>query len=125
MKKSFSFITDRQGFIFPYVMFIIAIVLLLVTTSSNMYKNEIHIAKQFTDNLQMNTVYQMGFAKFKEEYVGNLMNADSDKVDYEFPPGHVAIHYSESDEQIKLDMKITLKGGSAKRTIKRTWDPIQ
>lgn len=110
---------EQHGFIFPYVLFLITIILLLVTVSSNTYKNEIYMAKQYTENLKIQTVYQMGLSKFKEEYATGSFDSASGTISYDFPDGKSVIQYSKMEEELDLKMKIALNDSSLKKTIRR------
>ncbi|SDQ50433.1 hypothetical protein SAMN05216231_1731 [Virgibacillus salinus] len=98
MKKQLSFTGNSRGFILPYVLFIIAIALIIITASINMYQNEIQITNNQIDQLKIETLIQMARTTFKEELLlGKEMN--SNPVYYQFPYGYVQVDYIELDEK--------------------------
>ncbi|GAA0602506.1 hypothetical protein GCM10009001_19320 [Virgibacillus siamensis] len=91
MKKRFEFITDRNGFILPYVLFTTALVIIIVTASIQLYKNELQITERQTEQLKIETLFQMGRAQFIESLQDH--NLPESPVTYHFPYGDVAIQY--------------------------------
>ncbi|WP_106497152.1 hypothetical protein [Lentibacillus sp. Marseille-P4043] len=112
MKNKLSFINRQGGFILPYVLFIVAIVLLVLTTKVNMYKNDIHIANNHIEQLEIETLLQMGRAKFVDEF--SLETAkETGKKTYTFPPGIVKITYTRINEmEYQLLFQISTEGKS-------------
>ncbi|WP_174613798.1 competence type IV pilus minor pilin ComGG [Virgibacillus ihumii] len=91
MKKRFAFITDHNGFILPYVLFIAALVIITITASIQLYQNEIRISESQTEQLKIETLFQMGRAKFSEHLRDH--NLSESPVTYHFPDGDVEIKY--------------------------------
>ncbi|MBP1950355.1 type II secretion system protein [Virgibacillus litoralis] len=97
MKKQLSF-TSNNGFILPYVLFVIAIALITITASINMYQNEIQITNNQTDQMRIETLLQMARTTFKEDILlGKEMN--SNPVYYKFPYGNVQLDYIVLDDE--------------------------
>ncbi|MGY0692926.1 hypothetical protein ACW2QC_09085 [Virgibacillus sp. FSP13] len=112
MKNKSSYINRQGGFILPYVLFIVAIVLLVLTTKVNMYQNDIHIANNHIEQLEIETLLQMGRAKFVDEFSIETIKETGNKT-YTFPPGIVKITYTRINEmEYQLLFQISTKGKS-------------
>ncbi|WP_088050629.1 hypothetical protein [Virgibacillus dakarensis] len=92
MKKQLSFINKQHGFFLPYVLFITAIVLFVLTVNTNTYKNDIRIIHNHLEQLKIETLVQMGREKFKVET--GTHTDERGTVSYSFPPGNVKIIYN-------------------------------
>lgn len=99
MKKQLSSTNSESGFIFPYVLLIATVLFIVITANINMYRQEIQLTYQTIDQLKVETLLQMGYAKFLEEF----SKEDLDQkitVQYDFPDGNVTIEFNQvtSDE---------------------------
>ncbi|MBT2214450.1 hypothetical protein KK120_01220 [Virgibacillus dakarensis] len=92
MKKQLSFTNKQHGFFLPYVLFITAIVLFVLTVNTNTYKNDIRIIHNHLEQLKIETLVQMGREKFKAET--GTHTDERGTVSYSFPPGNVKIIYN-------------------------------
>lgn len=100
MQKHLPFIKITQsedGFLFPYVTFIAAIVLLSVVTSITLYANNTKMTTLQMEQIELETLHQMAYQTFISER--NINNFSSDKVviQYNFPNGIVKITYDPLD----------------------------
>ena len=101
----------EAGFFLPYVLFITSLVFIVITASINIYQQDIQITHQYIDQLRIETLFQMGQAKFKEEYLPNEMGTI--QVKYTFPDGMVTIVYNRIDDfQYKLHFTILTENDS-------------
>lgn len=91
MKKQLSFLTEQQGFFLPYVLFITTIIFIVLTASINIYKNDIQITKQLSEQTKIKTMLQMAKKQFKDDTV--TLDTSSTHVEYSFPDGTVRINY--------------------------------
>ncbi len=91
MKKRLFFITGEGGFFLPYVLFIAALVFMMLTASTNIYKNDIEITHGLAEQLQIKTLRQMGEHQFKKSL--NQLDDSSGNMAYTFPNGAVRVHY--------------------------------
>lgn len=96
MKKQSFFINKQGGFFLPYVLFITAIVLLVVSLGANAYKNDIYIVHNHFEQLKIETIAQMGREKFKSEVSEHT--AKKGHVSYTFPQGSAEITYTRMDD---------------------------
>ncbi|MEN1970580.1 hypothetical protein WMZ97_21285 [Lentibacillus sp. N15] len=91
MKKQLYFTHNQQGFILPYVLFIMTIILLVISAMVSTYQNDIRISQHHQDQLNIETLIQMGREQFKQEI--DKHTATTGSVSYRFPPGKVNITY--------------------------------
>lgn len=90
MKKTLIFTHDR-GFILPLTLLTAALLFLFVGTNIVVYKNELLITKNELSQIKVDTLYQMGHAKFTD--VLPELEQDNGTMIYEFPDGEVNIVY--------------------------------
>src|SRR5690625_3493711 len=62
-------IMNEKGFFLPYVLIVAVIMLTIITTSILIYKTEVESTQFFIDQLELETIIQMGRAQFKAEEV--------------------------------------------------------
>lgn len=106
MKKQFDYITDRNGFILPYVLFITALVIITVTASIQLYQNELKINEHQKEQLKIETLFQMGYGKFSEDILSK--NKPVNPITYHFPYGNVEIKYKKiNNEEYHLYFTMT------------------
>ncbi|PAV29073.1 hypothetical protein CIL05_13950 [Virgibacillus profundi] len=102
MKKQLFSISNEQGFFLPYVLFIISLVFIIITTNINSYRNDIHITESHMEQLKIETLFQMGRTSLLEEL--KKEQTPIEKVTYIFPEGTVEIKIaSETNGRSKLD----------------------
>ena len=89
MKKQLSFITNQHGFFLPYVLFITSLIFILTMSNITIYRNDLQITANQIDQVKIETLFQMGHTKFKEEL--DKYNKRKDIVNYTFPDGTVDI----------------------------------
>lgn len=107
MKKQL-YITNETGFYLPYVLIVAIITLSMITTSILVYKNELESTHLLMEQLEVETLIQMGRAQFKKEKM--YKRNDEGQLMYEFPNGTVIIDYVRMNEQmvsLQLDVKTT------------------
>lgn len=91
MKRLLYFIDNQHGFFLPYVLFITSLVFILVSSYIATYQNDLHITDSQIEQLKIETLFQMGRTKLKEEIDDNHFNENNNKVFYLFPDGSVEI----------------------------------
>lgn len=106
MKKQLSF-TSESGFIFPYVIFIISLLLIVLLASIHIYKQESHMTQYHFEQIKMETLVQMGLAAFKNDLLEQHISEDS--VTYTFPYGSVLITYSTTEKAQALLLQLTIR----------------
>lgn len=91
MKKRLTYFKSDKGFYLPYVLFVSVIALSFITTSIIVYNNELHVSNQLMEQIEAETLIQMGRAKLIDEatYVGESLG----EVEYVFPSGEIKIKY--------------------------------
>ena len=89
MKNYLPFITRDNGFILIHVLFVISLTFILVTSGIASYRNEIYITDRQLEQIKIETLFQMGQAKYKQEQ--NASSSPIQSVSYEFPDGYVDI----------------------------------
>lgn len=102
MLKILHFTRNEQGFILPYVLFILVIMMLLVTSSIHIYQNNTRLTQRHIEQLKFETLFQMGQVRFKKDLQeGNIPEShahdDKQKKEYTFPDGDVTITYKKTD----------------------------
>lgn len=110
MKKQLYFMTKEKGFILPYTLFITTIILLLLTASINIYSREVQMTHQAVEQLKLETLFQMGRTKFKNEL--STLNSHNDTIVYTFPDGTVEIEYIVGEDDHNLHFTIYTKNNS-------------
>ncbi|ASN05242.1 competence type IV pilus minor pilin ComGG [Virgibacillus necropolis] len=104
MRKSTPFLNEEKGFILPIVLLIAALLFLFVSTNITIYHNELTIAKNEISQLKIDTLFQMGRSKLKNEI--SSLNPRSGTVEYSFPDGDVKISYIRKQEVYELAIYI-------------------
>ncbi|WP_188453663.1 competence type IV pilus minor pilin ComGG [Virgibacillus oceani] len=89
MKNRSFFTTKQNGFFLPYVLFLTAIVLIVLTAAVNTYKSDIRITDNQLEQLKIETLLQISRAKLKQNFPQH--ENSSQPVVYTFPDGDVYI----------------------------------
>lgn len=111
MKRQLSFMNNESGFFLPYTLFITAFIFIIVTANINIYKQEILLTDQHIDHLKIETLIQMAYVKFKEEYP--VHELDIIETKYSLPYGLVKVTYRRVNEQhYTLHFHVTTENGS-------------
>jgi len=84
---------NEAGFFLPYVLFITTLIFIIITANMHIYQQEILISNMHSEQIQMETLFQMGYVAFKKEV--RLLEEDTGKREYDFPVGTVQINYRE------------------------------
>lgn len=105
MKKNSPFISKEKGFILPLVLLIAALLFLFVSTNVSIYHNELTIMKNELSQIKIDTLFQMGRSKFKNEL--SLLKQENGTVHYTFPDGDVKIGYTRKQEVYELIFSIS------------------
>ncbi|HLR75272.1 MAG TPA: competence type IV pilus minor pilin ComGG [Virgibacillus sp.] len=114
MKKQLSFM-NNSGFILPYVLFIITIILIVLSASIHIYKQEINMTHHHIEQLKIETLIQMSIMAFKDDYLNDSL--DSGSVTYNFPYGTVHTDYSvETTSTILMQLTIRTDEHSSYQT---------
>ncbi|RYG74689.1 hypothetical protein EU245_00435 [Lentibacillus lipolyticus] len=106
MKKILTFTANQEGFVLPYILFFIAISFIIITADVHLYRDEIHIAQNHTEQLKVETLLQMGRTRFKDELTSGMDMPNP--IAYEFPYGEVKISYTEIQETM-YNLHLTIR----------------
>lgn len=95
---------NEKGFILPLVLFITAIVMVIVLSGIQIYKNNIQLTHHHIQQLKIETLLQSALTRFKQELKnGNItLPGSSDELlstSYTFPDGQVEIHRRMVDKE--------------------------
>ncbi|WP_090232222.1 competence type IV pilus minor pilin ComGG [Lentibacillus halodurans] len=96
MKKSLLTTINQRGFVLPYVLFVIALAIIIVTANVHLYQDEIRITHNQSEQLKIETLFQMARMQFKEDIFNQ--NESNSTMSYVFPYGNVLIEYAELSE---------------------------
>ncbi|SFD53907.1 ComG operon protein 7 [Lentibacillus persicus] len=96
MKKPLSHTINQQGFILPYVLFFIAFSLIIISSSVNLYQNETHITHNQTEQIKIESLFQMARIQAKETIRDRIEPYDA--ISYSFPQGEVVVEYGKLNE---------------------------
>lgn len=91
MKKRLTYFKSDKGFYLPYVLFVSVIALSFITTSIIVYNNELTISEQLMEQIEAETLIQMGKAKLIDE--ASYVEQSLGEVEYVFPSGEIKIRY--------------------------------
>ncbi|RLL48084.1 hypothetical protein D8M04_02075 [Oceanobacillus piezotolerans] len=90
MKRRFPIIIDNQrGFMFPVVLFIIAILILVVNTNIQLFINERNMTKHQIQQVKIETLFQSSRVLFQDELTSAL--PPGKERSYSLPDGEVKI----------------------------------
>lgn len=89
---------NEAGFFLPYVLFITTIMFIILTANINTYQKEILVSEMHSEQIQFETLFQMGYVTFKKDI--RLLEEDKGKLEYDFPVGTVQIKFSEVSKDI-------------------------
>lgn len=87
-----------NGFILPYVLFIITLVLILIMGNITQYRSEFTSTALQIENVRMETLFQMGREKWKQEIATNGAQLGQ-VITYSFPDGMVGINLEDENEE--------------------------
>lgn len=115
MRKQLSFMNE-DGFMLPYVLFIVTIILVVLTTSIHMYKQDTIMTYHHTEQLKIESLIQMGLMSLKTDHLHE--NIDQDKATYSFPDGTVHLSFlpSTEDDMLLVQLTVYTKNGSSYQT---------
>lgn len=110
MLNTLHFTRNAKGFVLPYVLFVLVIVMVLVVSAIHIYQNNMQLTKHHIQQIQFETLFQMGLASFKEDVTKDdlpLSQSPDDKQKklYAFPDGDVTIRYRKADPDETEDME--------------------
>jgi len=113
MVKQSHFVNKSQGFFLPLVLIMSIIILLIITTTVKIYRSELNITKNLIQQLEVDTIIQMGLEKFKDD----SSNIEQTKgiITYSLPKEYnVNIQYHFVEENVvKLDYDIELQSNES------------
>jgi|SRR5690625_139986 len=92
MKKYYDFTRSESGFILPYVLVIVTIVLIAVTANIKIYEQEFKVTHHYLEQIKIETLMQMAYVLFHKDY--DLNEASQIRAEYEFRSGSVDVTYS-------------------------------
>lgn len=97
MKNKLFYITNQHGFFLPYVLFIVSLTFIIVSTNIKIYNNEIQMMNHLTEQIKIETLLDMGRTRFAEDMMDNKNIKNT--ILYTFPLGDVQISYVPSDNE--------------------------
>ncbi|GGM31606.1 hypothetical protein GCM10011351_17240 [Paraliobacillus quinghaiensis] len=115
MQKHLVFIKHRiynqDGFLLPYVTFIITLLLLSVMSAITLYSNDQLITELQLEQVELETLHQIGYTDFSKNLVDYPITTQQQMMNYFYPNGKVLItYYQHNDNKIVITLKaITLK----------------
>jgi len=113
MKKILLYTKRSDGFVFPYVLFFIAVIFILFHTNLAMYQNERTLTENSIEQLRMETLFQMSQQETKTQFSRTRPSSTSGTQAFQYPDGNVTIHYKEKYETLYHALfKITTTKGS-------------
>lgn len=94
---------NERGFALPIVLFFITIFIIALTTSIELYKNEMHITKNIVEDYRVKTLY----LRAKNKALTDSSLTESSQLRFTYPDGEVIIyHAGDFDRYIRLDYTI-------------------
>src|SRR5690625_4438761 len=112
MRKKLYYFTNQRGFFLPYVLFIVSLTFLIVTTTIKLYDNEIYMMLHLIEQITIETLIQMRHMKYREDV--NQSDHLPEVIASTFPSGNVTISIRNHKEkrafvhyQIRTDSKIS------------------
>src|SRR5699024_4751951 len=91
MRNKFFYFNNQRGFFLPYVLFIVSLTFLLVTTNIKLYVNEIHMMHYLIEQIKIETLIQMSHMKYREDV--NQSNHIPEVISYTFPSVMLRFHF--------------------------------
>lgn len=123
MKKPLYSINNEKGFILPYVLFMVFLLFILITSSIKTYQNDIYLTDHYLEHLRIETLFQRGKMKFSKEVLSSS-NPFPPTTNYEFNDGYVTIQVREvSDKVYEIVYNITTKELEFSYNFHTTYNP--
>lgn len=97
LKRLFHYTNKEGGFFFPYVIFITGVVLLIISSSIYIYRQEIAITEKHLDQYKIETLYQMGVVQIKEQWKDEVQLGMKEK--YVYPDGDIELKVLELTDE--------------------------
>ncbi|MFD1363064.1 hypothetical protein [Lentibacillus salinarum] len=95
----------------PYVLFVIALALIIITANIDSYQDEIRITHNQTEQLKIETLLQMARTQFKDDIMNE--SETEGEMSYDLPYGHVLVEFMLlNDKQYLLYFTITTDNGA-------------
>ncbi|WP_407268380.1 hypothetical protein [Radiobacillus sp. PE A8.2] len=94
---SIKTLRSDQAFFFPYMLFIITLVLIIVLSSIPLYQNHIEMTTFTEEQLKLETLIQMAYTQVRKEQPYLLHNDRSGEISYNYPYGIVYVSYFPKD----------------------------
>ncbi|WP_186575794.1 hypothetical protein [Aquibacillus kalidii] len=89
MKKSYVLYTNSSGFLFPYTMFIISILLIMTITSIATYQNHIEMSQMEYELIKIENLTQLAKTELKDDTKENEITQKK----YIYPNGTVIVTF--------------------------------
>lgn len=90
--------TNEKGFMLPYILLIILLTFVCLSASVHIYNNEINLTQSHIDRLKIETLIQMAYTEFKDDF--SQFELEREEVYYRYPDGHVTITYTIFNESL-------------------------
>lgn len=101
-------IHKQEGFILPFVLFAVIIIMLAVTGGIHIYQNNIRLTDQHIQQLKIESSFQSGISLFKKDLIeGDILpprTSDESTTKYKVPDGDVTIIYRLAKEEEITEM---------------------
>src|SRR5699024_10257113 len=90
------FTREQKGFILPFVLFILTLIMLIVISGIQIYKNNIQLTHQHVEQLKIETLFQSAYTLFQQELLeGEVILPEfsnrNELKTYPFPDGEVIV----------------------------------
>lgn len=104
MRKKYSFWEynrkHQQGFIFPFLLFLTALLLIAISYHIKNYQTIIEISRYHEENVILDSLYQMAGEELKSDLPTVELENASAQLIYNYPSGKVIIDLNQMDNQI-------------------------
>lgn len=128
MKKKYSFWEHnkrhQQGFIFPFLLFLTALLLIAISYNIKNYQTIIEISRYHKENVILDSLYQMAGEELKSDLPTIEFENESAQLSYNYPSGEVIIDLNQMDNQVigaQFFME-TIAGKSSSKSTFFYWD---
>lgn len=95
MKGPLHFINNDHGFVLPYVLFIAAFILIVLSANIQTYEHDIYMTEQHLEQLRIESILQMGHISLKNDLINDN---DLKSASYSFPYGELDVEIVRLDQ---------------------------
>lgn len=111
IEGKFVFMNNEKGFIFPFTLFIITIILLTISLNISSYQYDIKLSKKALEQTEIESLFQMARTSLRNEDIDSF-TTDTIK-EYSFPNGTVLTIINKiEDDNVHITFDIITKNDS-------------